>query len=90
MCSRPQCRKISLFEDAVCYLLLASSITMLGWPGGDEQLQADHYHGNLYIDDAADPLMGLPVYPDHCHDQALYCSFMPQPVHHGTATDLVS
>jgi len=63
---------------------------MLGWPGGDEQLQADHYHGNLYIDDTADPLMGLPVYPDHHHDQALYRSFMPQPGHHVAAADLVS
>jgi hypothetical protein len=53
---------------------------MLGWPGDNEQSQANDQHYNnswfLYIDNTADPLMGLLVY---------HCSFVPQPGHDAAA-----
>ncbi|KAG2120018.1 hypothetical protein DEU56DRAFT_918499 [Suillus clintonianus] len=46
---------------------------MLGWTRGSEQSQPGDHHDDdqcLSINNTADPLMGLPVYPDHRRGQA--------------------
>ncbi|KAG2096310.1 uncharacterized protein F5147DRAFT_778357 [Suillus discolor] len=60
---------------------------MSGWPGDDEQSQAvyDDDSPHLYINYTADPLMGLPIYPDHRHDQVVHHSFLLHPGHNVVA-----
>ncbi|KAG1865626.1 hypothetical protein C8R48DRAFT_772622 [Suillus tomentosus] len=61
---------------------------MSGWPENDEQSQAVHHdnHPHHHIDYTADPLMGLPIYPDHRHDQVIHRSFLLHPGHDVAAT----
>ncbi|KAG2052955.1 hypothetical protein BDR06DRAFT_1009085 [Suillus hirtellus] len=61
---------------------------MSGWPGDDELSQAiyDDDSPHLYIDYTTDPLMELPIHPDHCHDQVVHCLFSPHPGHNVVAT----
>ncbi|KAG1840746.1 hypothetical protein F4604DRAFT_1939928 [Suillus subluteus] len=63
---------------------------MSGWPGGNERFQAWGHHHDipqfLYINNTADPLMGLLV--DHYHDKAPCHSFIPQSSHNAVATGM--
>jgi hypothetical protein len=91
-CSRAEGGKYLYLKMYVLYLLLASLITMSGWPGDDEQSQAVHDDDSphLYIDYTADPLMGLPIYPDHRHDQVVHRSHSLHPGHDVVAAGPVS